>query len=220
MRSIHRETNLRRFPNRSDWVTNTIENLKSWGFNMLGGGSDEILRRRGLLHAYTLQMGEAICREGVPPEFYICPNERRPCSSFPNVFHPDFQKWCDYVARKKCAPSRFDPWLLGYFIDNELAWWGRGMLDTGLFDAVQKLPDGHPAKTAQKRFLAERCPDGNVTVEAKIDFLRLAAERYFSITASAIRRPIPTISFSAPVSPECAEPIRRCGRRRGNTATS
>jgi hypothetical protein len=133
-------------------------------------------------------MGEAICRDGVPPEFYICPNERRPCSSFPNVFHPDFQKWCDYVARKKCAPSRFDPWLLGYFIDNELAWWGRGMLDTGLYDAVQKLPDGHPAKTAQKRFIAERCPDGNVTVEAKIDFLRLAAERYFSITASAIRR--------------------------------
>ena len=191
MRSIHRETNMRKFPNRSDWATNAVARLKDWGFNMLGGGSDSDLKYRGLSHAFTLAMGETVCRDGVPGEFFICPNERRPCTSFPNVFHPDFEVWCDYVARKKCAPNRNDPWLIGYFIDNELAWWGRGMLDVGLYDSVAKLPAGHSARKVQMRFLAERGIGGNVPVSVKLDFLRLAAERYFSMTSAAIRRADP-----------------------------
>jgi len=192
MRSIHRETNMRKFPSRTDWATNAVARLKDWGFNMLGGGSDSGLRYRGLLHAFTLSMGETICRDGVPAEFFICPNESRPCTSFPNVFHPDFEVWCDYVVRKKCAPNKDDPWLFGYFIDNELAWWGRGMLDVGLFDAVAKLPQEHSARKAQVRFLAEcRIESGDVPVAVKLDFLRLAAERYFSVTSAAIRRADP-----------------------------
>ena len=188
MRSIHRETNLRKFPDRTDWATNSVARLKSWGFNMLGGGSDSNLKYRGLFHAFTLAMGETVCRDGVPKEYFICPNERRPCTSFPNVFHPDFDVWCAHVARRKCAPNKDDPWLLGYFIDNELAWWGRGMLDTGLYDAVAKLPESHSARKAQMSFLAERNLDGGkVSVQDKLDFLKLAAERYFSATTAAIR---------------------------------
>ena len=189
MRSIHRETNLRRFPDRTDWATNSVARLKLWGFNMLGGGSDSNLKYRGLFHAFTLAMGETVCRDGVPDEFFICPNERRPCTSFPNVFHPGFGKWCDHVAKKKCAPNRDDPWLFGYFIDNELAWWGRGMLDVGLYDAVAKLPESHSARRAQKSFLAGRNIDGGeASVQDKLDFLRLAAERYFAATTASIRR--------------------------------
>ena len=192
MRSIHRETNLRKFPDRTDWATNSVARLKSWGFNMIGGGSDSNLKYRGLFHAFTLAMGETVCRDGVPGEYFICPNERRPCTSFPNVFHPDFDAWCDYVARRKCAPNRDDPWLFGYFIDNELAWWGRGMLDTGLYDAVAKLPESHSARKAQKSFMSRRKPDGgDASVQDKLDFLKLAAERYFSATSAAIRRADP-----------------------------
>ena len=192
MRSIHRETNLRKFPNRTDWATNSVARLKSWGFNMIGGGSDSNLKYRGLFHAFTLAMGETVCRDGVPGEYFICPNERRPCTSFPNVFHPDFDAWCDHVARRKCAPNRDDPWLFGYFIDNELAWWGRGMLDTGLYDAVAKLPESHSARKAQKSFMSRRKPDGgDASVQDKLDFLKLAAERYFSATTAAIRRADP-----------------------------
>ena len=192
MRSIHRETNLRKFPDRTDWATNSVARLKSWGFNMLGGGSDSNLKYRGLFHAFTLAMGETVCRDGVPGEYFICPNERRPCTSFPNVFHPEFDVWCDHVARRKCAPNRDDPWLFGYFIDNELAWWGRGMLDTGLYDAVAKLPESHPARIAQKSFMSGRRPGGgDASVQDKVDFLKLAAERYFSATTAAIRRADP-----------------------------
>jgi hypothetical protein len=104
------------------------------------------------------------------------------------VFDPLFPAYCDYVARRKCAPNRDDPWLFGYFIDNELAWWGRGARDVGLFDAVMGKPENHSAKVALRAFLSERGVTGEPSAEVKLDFLRLAAERYFGIASAAIRR--------------------------------
>lgn len=187
-RSVHFEANKKKFPDKADWEDDTLARLKAWGFNMLGGGCDTKLWRRGLVHTLHLGMGNGLCREGMPAECYICPNEHRPCSAFPNVFHPKFAAWCDYVARVKCGPNKDDPWMFGYFIDNELAWWGRGARDTGLFDAVAKLPDGHSAKKAQKEFLAANGVAGAVSPDVKLAFLRLAADRYFRITSEAIRR--------------------------------
>ncbi len=187
-RSVHLEVNKKKFPNKADWEADTLSRLKAWGFNLLGAGCDEKLQRRGLVHTIFLSMGDGLCWEGMPEEYYICPNEHRPCSAFPNVFHPDFEAWCDHVARKRCAPNKDDPWLFGYFIDNELAWWGRGARDTGLFDAVSKLPADHPARKAQAEFLAKRGVKGDASPEVKLDFLRLAAERYFGVASAAIRR--------------------------------
>ena len=187
-RSVHLEVNKKKFPDKADWEKDTLARLKAWGFNLLGAGCDEKLKHRGLVHTIFLSMGDGLCWDNMPSEYYICPNEHRPCSAFPNVFHPDFEAWCDHVARKRCASNKDDPWLFGYFIDNELAWWGRGARDVGLFDAVSKLPDGHPAKTAQKDFLAKRGVKGAASPATKLDFLRLAAERYFGIASAAIRR--------------------------------
>ena len=187
-RSVHAEVNRKKFPVKADWENDSLSRLKAWGFNLLGAGCDMKLQRRGLVHTIFLAMGDGLCWDSLPEEYYICPNEHRPCSAFPNVFHPDFEAWCDYIARKRCAPNKDDPWLFGYFIDNELAWWGRGARDTGLFDAVSKLPSGHPAKKAQKEFLAKRGVKGTASPEVKLDFLRLAAERYFGVASAAIRR--------------------------------
>ena len=187
-RSHYLETNKARFPDKADWEADTLRRLRAWGFNMLGAGCDAALRRRGLVHTVFLSMGDRLCRADADPDLFICPNERRPCSAFPNVFHPSFAAWADYCARRQCAPNRADPWLFGYFIDNELAWWGRGALDTGLFDAVAKLPEGHSARAAQRAFLAARGVAGAASPAVKLDFLRLAADTYFRVCADAIRR--------------------------------
>jgi len=190
-RSLHHEFNKTRFPNKADWEDDTLARLKGWGFNTLGAGCDPALEHRGLIHTKFLSIGDGLCRwDGQEPadDFFICPNEHRPCSAFPNVFHPSFAAWADYVARRRCAPNRDDPWLFGYFIDNELAWWGRGAPGTGLFEAVSRLPEGHSAKVAQLRFLASRGVKGTVPADVKLEFLRLAAERYFGIASAAIRR--------------------------------
>ncbi len=187
-RSVHHEVNKRKFPDKRDWEADTLRRLKSWGFNMLGAGCDSALRHRGLVHTEFLSMGDSLCRDEADDALWICPNERRPCSAFPNVFDPLFPAHCDYVARRLCAPNREDPWLFGYFIDNELAWWGRGASGTGLFDAVMKKPESHSAKKALLAFLRERGVTGKPSEEDKVAFLRLAAERYFGCASAAIRR--------------------------------
>ena len=187
-RSIHLEVNKRKFPNKADWEEDTLARLKKWGFNLLGAGCDPALKHRGLVHTVFLSIGDGLCWNPERPDLYICPNEHRPCSAFPNVFHPQFAAWADWKARTGCAPHRDDPWLFGYFIDNELAWWGRGDRVTGLFDAVAKLPDTHSAKIAQRKFLAERGVTGKPSDDDKLAFLKLAADIYFRVSSEAIRR--------------------------------
>ena len=46
-RSVHREANLRRFPNKTDWEKDALKRLSCWGFNMLGAGCDRQLQHRG-----------------------------------------------------------------------------------------------------------------------------------------------------------------------------
>ena len=187
-KSHHLEANKIKFPQKADWEEDTLGRLKKWGFNLLGAGCDGALKHRGLVHTIFLSIGDSLCWNALHSDYYICPNEHRPCSAFPNVFHPDFPMWADYVARRNCEAHRNDPWLFGYFIDNELAWWGRGRHDTGLFEAVAKLPETHTARIAQKKFLAERGITGTVPNEVKLDFLKLAADIYFRVSSEAIRR--------------------------------
>ena len=188
------------YPNDEAWAVETLERLKSWGFNALGAGCDfSLLGHRGLIHTIFLSMGDRLCYldEG---DWWIRKCLFAPCTAFPNVFHPDFQKACEWVAAEKCAKAKDDPWLFGYFIDNELRWWGSGGLDEGMFNAVCALPDGHSAKKALLAFLSTRgqtpdswgqTPEGlmkNVKKETKIEFLRLVADRYFAVTTAAIRK--------------------------------
>ena len=183
----YKEWNDAHYPSRAAWEEETLGRLADWGFNRVSGG-DKSLYRRGFMHAFNLSMGSRLCSTDMPAEFWICPNPGKPCAAFPNVFHPDFRAWCDWVANKSCAPNRDDPWLFGYYMDNELAWWGRGARDAGLYNEVLKLPADHTARQALAQFAAERgmAPD-KATPGMKLDFLRLVAEIYFRECAGAIR---------------------------------
>ncbi len=213
----HGKKNEKKYTDHAEWESETLGRLKAWGFTMLGAGCDSKLRHRGLVHTEFLNIGSHLATLG--DEYDITPNEGRPCSAFPNVFHPDFESFCRYRARQLCAPSRGDPWLFGYFIDNELAWWGRGASGTGLFDAVMKKGAAHTAKIALRGFLAGQAKNDLATFNglwatqlksfdevltlsalpsaneaqraAKKDFLRFVADRYFSVTSRAIREADP-----------------------------
>ena len=193
-RHAYRENNERKYSSPADWEKATLGRLKDWGFTALGAGSVRGLRHRGLAHTEFLTMGDDLCMIARRPDLAIHANPNKtPGSAFPNVFHPKFPDWCDYVAGRKCALYRDDPWLFGYYIDNELRWSGRGDRGsaTGLFDSVAALPTNHTARIALAKFLAERAsgvaPE-KADAAVKRDFLRLVAEKYFSIASAAIRR--------------------------------
>ena len=184
----HQRKNDAKYSSRAAWEEETLGRLKAWGFNAFGAGGDRSLHRRGLAHCGFISIGERFADFG--GDYEIMPNEHRPCSAFPNVFHPDFERYAKYLAQRVCAPGKDDPWLFGYFIDNELRWWGSASWggSEGLYNAALAKPDGHPAKTAA---LALRREDFASDAEMKTEFLRMAAERYFKVCADAIREADP-----------------------------
>ena len=196
------------YPSTDAWAEETDARLRSWGFTFLPCGGDESLYYRSLAHADgadRLYFSHRLCLGSADPEWRIAEYRRSPCTALPNVFHPRFQEACDWWARQRCAPNRDDPWLVGYFIDNELAWWGDVPENKagGAFDAVAKKPGSHPAKKALLAFLEERQgqkglqgqkgPEtvADVPASVKVEFLRLVAERYFAATTAAIRKADP-----------------------------
>ena len=182
----------RKYPTLEDWATNTLSRLTSWGFNFLSSPS-AILSRRGFPHAHILGIGQQFATYG--DEFDILPCDGGPCSGFPNVFHPLWPEFCRFRAEFVCAPDRDDPWTLGWYIDNELSWWGDKRKFTtppasGLFDAAARKAPGHPARKALEDFLAERGFPGtalSAPTDVKREFVRLCARKYFEETTRAIR---------------------------------
>lgn len=180
-RAAYHETNRKKYGTKTVWETNTLARLDRWGFNLLGAGCDPDLRHRGLAHTIYLDIGGKMAKKG--GECAIRPNPGNvPCGGFPNVFSPEWERMCGKVAQETCAKAKDDPNLVGYFIDNELAWWGNGgmweddALASGLFDVVAALPPEHSARKAL---------NGQTS---KVAFLELVAERYFSVATEAIRR--------------------------------
>ncbi len=212
----YKDRNDKKYASREQWANETAEQLKSWGFNMLGAGHPTEMLHRGLAHSQFVGI-DGMAWAAHDDDLNITPHEGRPCSAFPNVFHPEFEQYCRYRVEQRCRPWVGDPWLFGYFLDNELAWWGRGHVDTGLFDAAMVKPAGHSAKRALRDFLAQRYENdierfrnawgisidsfdaildrdsltgtNAETVDAdKRAFLELVADRYFGALSREIRR--------------------------------
>ena len=173
-----------KYSSRAEWEKAALRRVRDWGFTALGTGCDASLYgRERLLYNVPLSFGHHLCRQK-DPDLYIVPENRAPCSYIPNMFHPGFADYADVRAKERCAVRRNDPYLFGYFLDNELVWWGAGRarpLATGLYDTVEKLPPSHSARKALEAFKASHGED-------KTGFLAYAAETYFSVLCAAVRR--------------------------------
>lgn len=181
-RALYREANDAKFGgDKNKWAADTVSRLKSWGFNSLGCSNSPEVRNKGLYHPSFVQFSGFYKDNGTNvPERMIGPR-------FPNVFHPDWEVFCDRLAKEVCVPQANDKDIIGWFFGNELHWWGsgKGVWRFGLFNDASILPETHPAKRA----LLEFCGGvTNVSDEVKTEFVRHCAERYFSVACGAIRR--------------------------------
>ena len=182
---------------RETWVAQTTDRLNAWGFNLLGTSCDEMLKSGGFAYTQMLAFGDRFVRRG--PDFCISPWNGAPCQAFPNVFHPQFAQLCDEVARACCHRHRDDTQLLGYYLDNELNWWGEGdWYRPGLLDHVLRtLPADHLARQAAEQTLERTVKVGaeaylalpeEKRLVARSAFTDAVAREYFRITTEAIRR--------------------------------
>lgn len=201
------------------WGDETAARLRKWGFNAMGSTCDEQFIKRGFLFSPLLRMAQSFAKQG--DAYNIAPLAKHASSVFPNVFHPGFKEFCEKFAMENCAPKKNNPWYFGYYIDNELAWWGRSprTLPVGIFNMVMKKNGDHTAKLALCAFLKQECDndinkfnqvwkteiasfDDILTMKSlpestpeqialKDGFLKLVAEKYFKTTTEAIRKADP-----------------------------
>ena len=190
---------------RARWAKDVSSRLLEWNFNAISTWDPPAkgLVGGGLACTRVIQMGKSFARGEPNNESNLLNNVEFP-GSFPNVFHPDFEGYCRRMAAKVCAKERDNPWIVGWYTDNEITWRGavkqdaNGMSDdahagTGIYDAVVKLPAGHSGRKALEDFLTARglSVTNRVDVRVKQDFLRLVASAYYRITTSAIREAAP-----------------------------
>ena len=102
----------------SAWRTRTLGRLQAWGFNTIGNWSDPALDQAHQL-PYTRSINIAGDYANVASGYDYW-------GRMPDPFDPRFVRATETAVTRATAGVRDDPWLLGYFADNELAWAGSG----------------------------------------------------------------------------------------------
>ena len=129
---------------RQAWRTRTIERLDDWGFNTLGNWSDDALSQMHRM-AYTRSVNIAGVFGNVSSGYDYW-------GRMPDPFDPRFLQAADAAAAQAAKEVRDDPWMLGYFADNELAWAGQG--PQGRWGLAQGTLRGEERSPAKQAFMA------------------------------------------------------------------
>ena len=130
------------FGDLDGWRDKTIAMLRDAGFNGTGSWSaDPLLRTADRPLVYTPNLGWMSKYGAKRGGTFQQPGH----TGYPNdcifTFDPEFAAFCDEQA-KALAKNKDDPFLLGYFSDNEMP-----MPKTSL-DNYLSLPEGDPGRTA------------------------------------------------------------------------
>jgi len=196
----------------SAWAKSSTDRLKDWGFNILGANNSPSTRDRGLAYMEFIGMGSAYSSK----EYIV---EKTTWTGFPDVFSPGFVTFCNETAQNACSKLKDSPWLFGWFLDNELEWFGKAYSPVGLANEAIMRPAQTYAKKALVDLLKQKYTDisafnkswgtslaswdaalaslkwgesGNSKVmDDKAAYVRLCADKYFSITTGAIRKADP-----------------------------
>jgi len=112
-----------------EWVQETINRYKELGFNTLGNWSENGLTTFCDTIPYTLPMNFL---DAVTSYFGSnnCPVVNKGFwTSFPDVYDSRFTENAYAYAKQTILPGFVtDPWLIGYFTDNEISWFGGAQL--------------------------------------------------------------------------------------------
>jgi hypothetical protein len=189
---------------RTDSAAFVHDRLRHWGLNTIANWSDEAVR---LLRRtpYTDSLGTGGAKKLEGSEGYW--------GKFPDVFDPGFEAAVRKSMAGRKEKSANDPWCIGYFSDNEMAWGD----DLSLALAALLSPPEQAAKQAFLAVLRERhgtieklnaawgtrhadwealaqhrqAPDKARARGDLADFYTRTAERYFQTVRNIIRESAP-----------------------------
>jgi hypothetical protein len=106
---------------RRRWCQEALARLDAWGFNTIGNWSDH-----DLWAMHRLPYVVPLAPEG---EFATVASGADWWGPMPDPFDPKFAVAVDGMARRAAARFAADPYLIGYFVQNELSWGNAGSKD-------------------------------------------------------------------------------------------
>lgn len=184
-----------KYGDEAGWARATLKDLQAMGCNTLGCWSDnETFKAAGCKIPYTVQLNWMAGYGSKLKVTYTQPGHK----GYPNncilVFDPGFEAYCNEQAQQ-LAQYKNDPWLFGYFSDNEMP------LQMGNLEGYLKFKEGDAGRAAAEKFLAERygkVDKKKITDQDREDFLKLVAARYFRIVNAAIKKADPNHLYLGP----------------------
>lgn len=96
------------------WQGHTLDRLQAWGFNTLGNWSEPALGQADRI-PYTLPLS-------IVGDYASISTGMDWWGRMPDPFDPRFAMATERAVAIAARDHRDDPWLIGYFADNELAW--------------------------------------------------------------------------------------------------
>ncbi len=96
------------------WVDHTLQRLQAWGFNTIGNWSDPQLGNKERV-PYTLPLS-------IVGDYVSISTGHDWWGGMPDPFDPRFAMATERAVAIAARDHRDDPYLIGYFADNELAW--------------------------------------------------------------------------------------------------
>ena len=135
----------------SRWQAQTLDRLQAWGFNTLGNWSDPALGQAARV-PYTLPLS-------IVGDYASISTGMDWWGRMPDPFDPRFAMATERAVAIAARDHRDDPWLIGYFADNELAWAAAGddpRARYGLAFGTLRLTTDVPAKRAFLKQLRDK----------------------------------------------------------------
>lgn len=189
-----------RYESRQDWADDQIPRVWDWGWNTVGAWSDWQLFAGRYPYTIIVYIARANMTENGPLDF----------------FSDEFRELARSTIVSAVTPNVDDPYLIGYFFDNEMHWGFDLWRGKHLFDEYIKMDSTRPGKQRLVQMLRERygtvaalnrdfradtLADFTELLEAtelksrgtegaqaaKAAFNGLVAEAYFSITDGVFR---------------------------------
>ena len=211
------------YPSQGAWAIAELGRIRRWGFNSIGAWSDPALWSRGVAYTVILDIAArsgANWLTGVPVD----------------VYSSRFERTAREIAKTECAPRAHDPYLLGYFSDNELRWGPDWRGKQNMLAMYLNLPLSSPGRERAIDFLRRRystvralnrawgvhaasfmsIPSQASTQAYRSDnaeFLGMVSERYFQVCARAIHQADPNhLYLGAKFAGLPPEPVLRASR--------
>ena len=159
------------------WAATAAGQLHGWNFNTAGAWSASQLYTTGIAYAPVINVAAGVQRDVWLKGGVV------------DYFSQEFRDAADRVAQRMCAPRAKDPWLLGYFTDNELRWGKDWRSGESLLEGYLKMPETSAGFLKASGFINARGHSpGSLTDGDQNDFLGMVAKEYGRVTHDAIRK--------------------------------